>query len=342
MSQHKKQENILSKARSVAREALVGSEAFHALSKSDQMAVYRDRVNEEYNNQVRTKGMASQMGLGDEKIVDDDRFDNDNMHEAADIMEDMMGAVDFPEFVKSLVTGVYDANVEANIEQMKAYQNLLKSATKSLSSFIKEISPEQSFAYLAENNPDEFSMSFPSMDDDDSGNQVLLTDSNGNPVDTEDSKIKAKIMDAQIQMAKEQRAMLREMLLMGMQRLVVEKGVIEAGLLIDIKSQAQVNKTERGQVSQERKSSSWHMGGGKTRHGRNNGTLGLGISASKGQKSQVRVASATGMQSDSLNAKLTGNVKIEFKSDYFKLDNFAKMYGGISDDERDDAKKAKK
>ena len=59
----------------------------------------------------------------------------------------------------------FEANVQANIDQMEAYQSMLKKATKSLSSYIKEVSPEQSFAYLAENNSDEFSLSFPSMDD---------------------------------------------------------------------------------------------------------------------------------------------------------------------------------
>lgn len=347
----------LSIARSRAKESLGSSPSFHRLSKSDQMGVYRDTVNNELDRLKNEGQMANQMaddrfaqpldeaksrrkeGLGDENIIDDGRMDNKNMDKAGDRMKDMMDAVDFPDFVSDLLTGVFDANVKANIDQMTAYQEMLKSATKSLSEYIKNISPEQSFAYLAENNSDEFSLSFPSMDDDEgNGNAVILTDKDGNAVDTEDSKIKAKIMDAQIAMAKEQRALLRESVLMGVQRLVVEQGTIKAGLLIDISSKANVTKTEKGRVTQEQKTNSFHFGGGGVNRGRK-GIAGFGFMASKGQKSQVRVASATGVQSDSLKAKLTGEVEIKFKTDYFKLDNFAKALG-VSPEDQEEAKKA--
>jgi hypothetical protein len=40
------------------------------------------------------------------------------------------------------------------------------------------------------------------------------------------------------------------------------------------------------------------------------------------------VSSANSKNTDQLKANLTGKVKIEFKTDYFKLDNFAQMYAG--------------
>ena len=40
------------------------------------------------------------------------------------------------------------------------------------------------------------------------------------------------------------------------------------------------------------------------------------------------VSSANRQLPDQLKANLTGKVKIEFKTDYFKLDNFAQMYAG--------------
>lgn len=346
-------EETLAKARSIAKVALGGSSAFSQLSTDEQLAVYRDRVDEEYNNLLQAdsttysqgmtdnrkvekfsdlqkkEGIRKRDGLGNERIVDDSRFDNKNMDKAAKRMADMVDAVAFPDFVSDLLTGVFHANVQANIEQMEAYQNMLKQATKSLATYIQQITPEQSFAYLAENNSDEFGLSFPDMDDfgDEDSDKVILTDKNGNPVDTEDTKIKAKIMDAQIAMAKEQRALLRESVLMGVQRLVVDKGTIQAGLIIDISSKATVTKTEKGKTNRDRKSSSWHLGGGGTARGRRGGTVGLGITTSKGQKSEIRVASASGVQDDSLKAKMTGNVEITFRTDHFKLDNFKKTLG---------------
>ena len=44
------------------------------------------------------------------------------------------------------------------------------------------------------------------------------------------------------------------------------------------------------------------------------------------QSSQITVASAKSAVDTSLQAKLAGSVDITFKSDYFKLDNFATMY----------------
>jgi uncharacterized membrane protein len=38
--------------------------------------------------------------------------------------------------------------------------------------------------------------------------------------------------------------------------------------------------------------------------------------------------------STELAAKVAGSVDITFKSDYFKLDNFAQMYGPITDADR--------
>jgi hypothetical protein len=45
------------------------------------------------------------------------------------------------------------------------------------------------------------------------------------------------------------------------------------------------------------------------------------------QMAQITVASAKSQADTSLAAKLTGSVDITFFSDFFKLDNFAQMYG---------------
>lgn len=46
--------------------------------------------------------------------------------------------VDFPAFVSSLITGVFQAIVDASIQQMKVYAELLATATKSLDAFVKD------------------------------------------------------------------------------------------------------------------------------------------------------------------------------------------------------------
>ena len=130
--------------------------------------------------------------------------------------------------------------------------------------------------------------------------QLFLTDKDGNPVDTEDTKIKSKIMDAQIAMAKEQRALVRETVLMGVQRLVVDKGTIKAGLKIDVRASSNVTKTEKGQMDQVTNSNSFRLGAGMRGFGR----AGIGFSASKGRKSQVRVSSAAGVEKTDNRAQI--------------------------------------
>jgi hypothetical protein len=49
---------------------------------------------------------------------------------------------------------------------------------------------------------------------------------------------------------------------------------------------------------------------------------------------QISISSASSKASTSLEAKLAGSVEIIFKSDYFKLDNFASMYSGVTQADR--------
>ncbi|MEM8808167.1 MAG: hypothetical protein AAGF01_19270, partial [Cyanobacteria bacterium P01_G01_bin.38] len=46
------------------------------------------------------------------------------------------------------------------------------------------------------------------------------------------------------------------------------------------------------------------------------------------KRSKISVSSAKSTASTDLAAQITGSVELVFKSDYFKLDNFASMYGG--------------
>ena len=45
--------------------------------------------------------------------------------------------VDFPKFVARLIQGVFDANVDTTIQQMKAYADLLRQVAKTIDHFAK-------------------------------------------------------------------------------------------------------------------------------------------------------------------------------------------------------------
>lgn len=338
-------------ARAFARETLASSPAFRELDRGTQFKMYNDLVQQKMGEleagNGRAQGMSTGMshsvsnamarrrGRGPQDagdLLNPDLHKNDNLDKAGDRLGDFVDKVDFPAFVRDLLKGVFDANLDVTQKQMQSYQAMLKEATKDLAHFINQIDNTAAFGYLVENNSNEFGMDFGDMDDE--GNEaVILTDKEGNAVDTEDSKIKGMIMNAKIQMAKEHRAMLREVLLMGVSRLVVEKGEVEASVQFQISSRSQKTTSEQARMNRQKSTKSMKMGIMPFMPSVNRGI-------SQTQETQISIASMNSTQQDEMSAKMAGKVRIEFKSDYFKLDNFAKMYGGLSDDDIAESKKA--
>lgn len=334
---------IKEKARAFARDTLSNSPAFRGLDKQTQFKMYNDLVQQKVQ-ELSANGRSGAMGIpaylqpqirnkkGPQDAMDllnPDVHKNDNLDRAGDRMGDFVDKVDFPAFVTDLLKGVFDANLEVTQKQMTQYGELLKQASKDISHFINQIDDTAAFRYLVDNNSNEFGLSFPSFEEE--GKAVILTDKEGNAVDTEDSKIKGMIMNSKIAMAKENRAMLREMLMMGLQRLVVEEGEVEASVLFQINSKSNIARGEQGRMNREMASKQYDFGFNP-----------LFVGASKGvterKETQISVASLNSTQQDEMSAKLAGKVRIKFKSDYFKLDNFAKMYGGLSDEDIAEAK----
>ena len=346
-------QDLNEKARADVKSTLAMVPHFATMSSADQLDLYRQLVNaraSELDKRARGErseamllpGIGSAVGgllggagggrmPGDAKRasdkIDESRHGNKRIDQLGDIASDFIEAVDFPTFVSDLLDGVFRANLKVTKDQMVAYQELLKAATQSLAFFMKKIPPQEAFAYLASSDDDNFSMNFPA------DGPVELTDKEGNVVaregeEAEDAAVKAKIMDATLAMAKEQRAMLREVLLMGVTRLVVEKGVIRASVKFDFKATEKMQRQDKAMVQDSR---SWsnsvsHSGGffGSLFGGPQGGNT------SGGRHAELSVATTKSDTETSVTANLTGFVEIQFKSDYFKLDNFATMYGPVA------------
>lgn len=335
------EEQLKEIARSKARNALAMSPSFRDMPMKDQKAIYREAVRTEYNKLAEQSGLVTQMRVPKASdSIDDSRHDK-GFDEGVDAFEDLVDSVDFSAFVGDLLRSVFDANIDVMKAQTDEYIKLMKAATTDLASFITKIDDTTAFAYLAENNSDEFGMSFDDLDDDSDGGdgkeqKTTLTNKEGEKVDLGDNQVKAKIMEAKIAMAKEHRTALREMVLMGVTRLVVEKGKVKAGVLFDFKADRNVKKQDK---ALNKNSSSK----GRSRRGGIN--LGIasygGGNTSSSRNSNMSVSSAKSVANDELKAKLSGEVEIVFKTDYFKLDNFAQMYGPVDGkDKAADASKA--
>ncbi|MFH1717985.1 MAG: hypothetical protein ABIF19_11575 [Planctomycetota bacterium] len=228
-------------ARRNTREALAMSMGFRSLSLSDQRDVFMNRYREECRELAgkRQGGLTTQAGVAEalkksEKandLIDDDRHKNVRLDQAGELAGEFVDEVDFPGFVRDLLKGVFDANLEVTLRQMEEYQKLLKTATASVSKFVNAIDNTAAFGYLAENQGDDFNIDFSEDETEKDGTpKGVLADKDGEPVDMDDNEVKAKIMEAKIAVAKEHRAMLRETILMGITRLVVQKGIVKAAV----------------------------------------------------------------------------------------------------------------
>lgn len=317
-------------ARSRAREILADNKTFLALPVDRQKKMYLEVVNEQLQK-VDSEGEVSEAMFVKKatKLLDDKRHEK-GFEDGVDAFEDLVESVDFPEFVKDLLSAVFDANISVMKAQTDDYIRLMKEASSGLAKFIKQIDETTTFAYLAENEPDKFNISME--EDGDGGEKMSLTDPKGEKMDVEDNEVKVKIMDAKIKMAQEHRAALREMVLMGVTRLVVEKGVVEAEVNFEFKGKRTVDKKDKALVQTDKSK-------GKTKSF-SSGIIGNifggpsgGVTKSKRQ-TQLSVSSTKSNSEDELKAKLRGLVKIQFKTDYFKLDNFAQMYQPASDKEK--------
>ncbi|MCA9707540.1 MAG: hypothetical protein KDK70_16930 [Myxococcales bacterium] len=304
------EEDIKQRARDRAREVLSRSSQFRALPRAEQLAVYRDTVESEMMALRGSDPAAEAFAM--EMASPTDTFER-----GIDAGAGLIDKVDFPSFVKDLLKAVFDANLNVTREQMLEYRKLLKEATQSVSSFISKVDDREAFSYLVDKFPSDFSLTIP--EEDDKGN-LTLADKSGKPVDIGSNEVKARIMDAKLQLAREQRGMLRETLMMGVQRLVVDSGTVKANVAFSIDiSQNTVDQQKGVTKSQSQK--------GSTKRGGFFSFYGSGGSE-QSTTSNIKVTSTKTTSSTDLAAQMAGSVEINFKSDYFKMDNFVKIITG--------------
>ncbi len=72
---------------------------------------------------------------------------------------DAPGEVDFPKFVGGLISGVFQAVVDASVKQMDAYAELMKNVSQTVSEFLQNrVSDDDSRRYLAATYPEYFEL----------------------------------------------------------------------------------------------------------------------------------------------------------------------------------------
>lgn len=317
------EQQIKDYARAQAREILSGSSLFQSMSLDDQKSVYLSLVQEHIDKERDKHGIARAMATDSGKDMGykgyDPAFGGDTR-----AFNELVDSVDFPKFVADLLKAVFDANLKVMKQQTDSYIKLMKEATKSTADFIKKVKDDDTFAKLAETKSDKYNVITEKQPD--GSSKLALTTPEGEKQDVEDAEVKRHILEAKINMAKEHRAALREVLLMGVTRLVVEKGEIEAGVEFSIKA-TRASSAHHDDQNINTTSVGLEYGGGIM------GAIFGGPSGSVSMtNTNIQVNTSDKKATDDLSATLKGKVNIKFKTDYFKLDNFANMYadGGVA------------
>jgi hypothetical protein len=268
-------------------------------------------------------------------------FQGGAMQQGTQSFRDLVGAVDFPTFVGSLIHNVFQAIVTASIQQMNAYATLLKSVAQTVDQFAQDnISENNARDWLANKYPDQLSIDTSSSDDGGATTPKLALNENADGEATHkqisgDLQLAKPVTDisdpdqettvvqaARLQMARSRQQLLASMVLLGINRIVVTDGAINAKVLFSLKASDQAQRKAAASLydSQSSFNENTTVVGG--------GFLGWGGGSANVNRQQhvttVQSAVEEGSESKAeINAKLTGEVRVNFKSDYFPMEKLA-------------------
>ncbi|MFO1310635.1 MAG: hypothetical protein U1F41_01080 [Burkholderiales bacterium] len=236
---------------------------------------------------------------------------------AGEVARATLSAIDFPSFVASLIQGTFQAIVDSSIQQMEAYATLLKNVASTVDRFMADnISEGMARDHLADQYGGVFgrdaSGGTPKLtikqQDEDQPLPSFLQDLGFNATsDIDNDAIENVIVPAtRRNLAEERQRLLATMVLMGINRVVVDDGEINAKLQFHIDA----SETMKMRFDQQ-----------KTTAGNMSGYAGR--SPFSAQSVMVNTASLNAQSDLNVRADLTGQVKVKFRSETFPLERFA-------------------
>jgi hypothetical protein len=260
-----------------------------------------------------------------------DEFSPRAASQVAKITRETLNAIAFPTFVADLIKGTFQAIVNASIQQMEAYGNLLANVAKTVDQFMADnITDNQARDYLADRYPGHFRVEI-----DDKAARVRTRDSASDlpkpdfktdlgitdDVEIDDDTAEEKLVPAaRRKLAQSRHSLLSTMVIMGINRIVVTSGRIRAtmGFRIDAKDHATAQSASQFDFKNETKAHLSYGGGLASWLGGPSGSI-------ETTNTVAYVSSTKKDSSDELDvhADLTGEVDLKFKSDYFPMERLA-------------------
>lgn len=251
----------------------------------------------------------------------------------------LVGSVDFPSFVGGLVQNVFQAIVNASIQQMNAYGQLLKSVAQTVDQFAQDnISLNNARDWLVDKYPGQIGLDEDAAQDEGGQPRLAVTGEDAEaalqqvnaelgiaePItDLSDPEQETRLVTAaRLQMARSRQQLLASMVILGINRIVVTDGAINAKVVFDLKASDQARRRARASLYDSQSS----MNRNTTAAGANWGWGAAGSVNENVQSHVTTVGSAVDESSESkaeVKAKLSGEVRVNFKSDYFPMEKMA-------------------
>jgi hypothetical protein len=266
---------------------------------------------------------------------------------------ELVKKVDFPKFVSGLIDGVFRAIVDTSIQQMRAYGELLANVAKTVDQFAQDnITENNTRDWLAQKYPDDLDVSTQGM-----GESMADTGDAAAPAPTPTPKLVVKaddqeaalkkisddlgldkpindlsdeaqehqlIMKARLQIAKSRQQLLASMVMLGINRIVVTDGLIHAKVVFDMKaSDVAARQAKASMFDKQEDATTATL---SASYGGWFSPINASMSATTSTDHVTTVESSVDETSESkaaLKANLTGEVRVNFKSDYFPMEKLA-------------------
>lgn len=263
-------------------------------------------------------------------------FDAGSVRQGATNFKNFVGAVDFPKFVGGLIQNVFQAIVDASIQQMEAYADLLKAVAQTVDQFAADnISMNNARDWLSQRFPEDLDIDANGEDgpriavkgEDDAeakakkvSNELQLAQ----PVDdlSDPEQEGRLVMAARMQMARSRQQMLSSMVMLGINRIVVTDGLINAKVVFNFRASDDAKRDAKASLYD--RDSSYNKNTSVA--GAHFGWGGAASANTNVQSHMTTVSSSvdeTSNSSQEMKAKLTGEVRVNFKSDYFPMEKLA-------------------
>jgi hypothetical protein len=247
-------------------------------------------------------------------------FEAGAMRQGVQEFANLVQAVDFPDFVASLVQGVFQAVVDASIQQMEAYGELLAATAKSVDQFAQDhISDEQVREQVASQHPsllrivrtsEGTSQLAPQEGADDMSALEQVTNSSEVINFSDPAEERKFIAAAKLEMARQRQKLMALMVMLGINRIIVTDGRINAKVVFDIEASDYAKRRASAGLTDVSDSESMGVGFTALPWG------GTGGYRKNRHKTTVRSSVDDNSESKAqMKAQLTGDVRVNFRSE---------------------------